>query len=113
MSPSAQFEFIRDYNWDDGFVPVKSILLSESCSLETALLAFWRSEGPWSFVEGTANEDQKEFVYWLADRITRGHYQSKLSGFDPKVSEGISASQILKLKKAGLPAIFFGDTANN
>lgn len=113
MSPSEQFAFVDEYNWDDGLEPINSILLSDSCALETALLAFWRADGPFLFV-GEIKEEKTygPFTRWLADQIRNGRYARKLDGFDPMNSEGISKTQIYKLRKAGLPEVFFGNVAS-
>lgn len=113
MTPAEQFVFVDQYNWDDGLEPIKSILLSETCAQETALLAFWRADGPFLLV-GEINEDKiyGPFLRWLADRIKKGNYQEKLEGFDPIKSEGVSRTQLYKLRKAGLPEVFFGSAAN-
>lgn len=110
MSPPDQFAFVQSFNWDDGFSPIREVLKKKDCALETALLAFWRAEGPWAYIEGTEDDAQREFVQWLAERILGGFYQPKLGGFDPKESEGVSAVQLLKLTKARLPTVFLGAT---
>lgn len=112
MSPSEQYSFVLSFNWDDGFEPVKEVLLARDCSLETALLAFWRAEGPWLYIESVVDGSaHTEFVRWLSHRILSGQYPSTLGGFDPRKTECVSKTQLFKLRKAGLPEVFLGRAA--
>lgn len=56
MSPSEQYAFVDQVNWDDELEPITAILHSETRALETALLAFWRLEGPWLYIGDSEEE---------------------------------------------------------
>jgi hypothetical protein len=49
MNAEEQFKFVAEFNWDDSLEPIEQILDSPVCVFETALLAFWRLEGPWYY----------------------------------------------------------------
>jgi hypothetical protein len=40
-------DWVRGYNWDDGLDPIWPIVESDTTEFATALLIYWRVDGPW------------------------------------------------------------------
>jgi hypothetical protein len=106
---AERFQFVDAYNWDDGLDTIRDILASPDCSLETAVLAFWRAEGPWIYFEPSqADTEIGRLVHGLFRDILDAKYARAGIAYDPVSREGISRTQVYKMRKPGLPEIFFG-----
>jgi hypothetical protein len=112
VTAQEQFAFVTSFNWDDPLEPIVAILGSTHCSLETALLAFWRLEGPWRITDPLSVGSHPLLSRWavtvdqLARDIQAGRYRSAGIGYDAIEDNQLSRVQLHKLAKAGLPQVF-------
>ena len=94
------------YNWDDGMQVPSAIVDHPACDLGVALQLFELAEGT---VYLSEDRDWKHQEAWasfcdeLSTRIQSGHYTSLTVHFE----SSLTAVQRFKLKKAGVPPIFF------
>jgi len=103
MKKSALHEWIRSYNWDDGLAPMWSIVESDATEFATALLIYWRLEGPW-FQSGAATNDEVARLHALVEkRLLEGVYAKGTIRYNPVADNRLSRVQVFKLKQSGLP----------
>jgi hypothetical protein len=111
MTTEEQFQFVEAFNWDDPWQPVLEILASPECALETALLAFWRLDGPWHIVNAPSSVPT-HMARWVStvEQLSRdiqvGRYHAAGIGYDPIADNQLSRTQLYRLSKAGLPPVF-------
>lgn len=95
------------YNWDDGLSVPRAIADHPACDLGLALRLFELAEGTVYLSEPDRDwkyqQDWAEFCRELSQRILAGHYPSVMIPF----ATGITAVQCLKLKRQGIPEIFY------
>jgi hypothetical protein len=108
MTPEQQYQFVVDFNWDDSLDPILQILDSRECVFETALLVFWRLEGPWVITGQLPNHPHSNLIDVLKHDLLSGRYPRGLIRFNPIETEGLSRTQVYQLKKAGLPKALLG-----
>lgn len=112
MNSDLQFQFLRDLNWNDGLGAAAEILKSPSCSLEAAVLAFWRLEGPWFYPTNLRDDEQCRLIELVARRVLGNELSSQGIAYDPVEDNQLSKVQVRKLVEAGLPTIFLGPFGN-
>jgi hypothetical protein len=112
LRPRQLFDFVAEFNWDDDLAPIDEILALPSCPLECAVLAFWRGEGPLYWVgdaDPTTQLGPKMMA--LGGAVLAGRYLRAGIRYDPVAAEQLTKVHVYKLKKAGLPDVFFGPFA--
>ena len=108
-SAQDQFDFVDQFNWDDGLHPIASLVDSGTCAFEAALLAFWRCEGPWIYVGDIQTDPEtRAFVDRLGAGITSGTFLKGGLDYDPIAGEQLTKVQVHQLEAKGLPTAFFG-----
>ncbi|MEI8383830.1 MAG: DUF4274 domain-containing protein [Planctomycetota bacterium] len=96
----AIHRFVAEYNWDDGFLPIWPIVESNETEMVTALMIYWRLEGPWL---ERGSEEARRLHSVVTERLLSGFYRLGELRYDPVADTQISRTQIYKLKKAGVP----------
>jgi len=92
---------IIDYNWDDGLEPIWPIVDNPITDRGTALLIYWRIEGPWLTDELTAHNPQlKRMKETLEMRLLDGFYRTRIIKYDPVSDYGLTNIQVYKLNSA-------------
>ncbi|MDB5345836.1 MAG: hypothetical protein JWP89_4213 [Schlesneria sp.] len=111
MTAADLHRWIESYNWDDGLAPMWPIVDSPQTEYATALLIYWRLDGPWLTSEpGDVNSEAKTLQDRLRSRLLSGQYTVGSCHFDP--TEELSQVQIIKLRKAGLPEVLLGSVSH-
>src|SRR5262245_13336254 len=102
MDAIRMHEWVERYNWDDGLDPIRVLADDPKTEFATALLIYWRLDGPWH-VSGTdqSTEAVGELNRLVRDRLLAGFYPKGGLRFDPTAE--LSRTQISKLEKGGLP----------
>src|SRR5689334_14017764 len=99
-TPQELHDWVRSYNWDSGLAPIWPIAQSDRTELATALLIYWRLEGPW-FQEGSSANEEAERLHALVERrLLAGVYAKGSVRYDPVADNGLSRVQVFKLKKS-------------
>jgi hypothetical protein len=100
MDPAELHEWVANYNWDDGLAPIWVIVESQKTEFATALMIYWRLNGPWlEATPGNANWEAKQLQNFVRERLLNGFYPCGTSAFDPELSK----TQLYQLRKAGVP----------
>ena len=98
LSEEELYIYAYNYNWENGFSIPELILKHPACSLEIALLVFYRGDG-YTFLTNQDDEDETSkwyiFIKNLHDNSICGKYQLGQTAF----SIPLSKVQIYKLKK--------------
>jgi len=97
---------IAEYNWDDGFAPIWPVVDDPATDSGTALLIYWRVEGPWLEKEedvAVCNREAWHLNHILEARLLSGFYSSRRIRYDPVTDNQLSRVQVYKLKQAGVP----------
>ncbi len=92
------YVYSYNYNWDKGFDIPQSVLDNEKCDLSTALLIFYRADGPRYLADKSDNVNLPQwssFIKKLYASILKGKY--KKGEIEFKVP--LSKIQLYKLKK--------------
>ena len=106
---SAQqlLELAQVYNWGDGLSVPWAIADHPACDLGLALHLFELAEGVVFLAEPDRDwgyqQEWVKFCRELSQRILAGHYSRVLIPF----ATGLTAVQRLKLKRQGVPEIFY------
>jgi len=104
MTPEQAFKLVYEYNWDDGVENVLPIISEPSCEFATALLAYWRLEGPYFFQGGHhPGHEHEALLDKLYSQLVRGHFQHGGARFDPVREYSLSRVDLHKFRKVGLP----------
>ncbi len=95
---------VAEYNWDDGLAPVWLVVDDPATDFGTALLIYWRLEGPW-FRKNSADCNREAFrlIEILEQRLISGFYRNRSIIYDPVEDNRLSHAQVYKLKQAGVP----------
>lgn len=104
MSDADVFAFVSNYNWDDGFDAIRPIVNDPATEFATALLIYWRLDGP--YLESSSSDVNTEALNLsrlVKERLLAGWYPKKSLQFFPVVHEELGVMQIHKLKKMGVP----------
>ena len=101
------FEIANSYNWNDGLSVPTAIANNSDCDLGTALALFWHSSAIDIITDEISakppDSDWLDFCRGLIDKIRAGLYMIGPISFDP----GLNEVQLYKLRKAGVPPIFY------
>ena len=96
--------WVAEYNWDDGLAAIWPIVDSRNTEHATALMIYWRLEGPWLESTNTgASAGARKLCLVVKERLLGGFYFKGSCRYDPVADRGLSKTQVYKLKKAGLP----------
>ena len=103
MDAAQTHEWVQRYNWDDVLAPIRDIVNNSDTEFATALLIYWRLEGPWLATGPVGvNDDAKALNELVRDRLLAGFYTKGRLRFDP--AEELTRTQVYKLRKAGMPS---------
>ncbi|QDU43510.1 hypothetical protein Mal52_19860 [Symmachiella dynata] len=105
QTPSQKHEWVRQYIWDDGLGPIWPIVDNEKTEFATALMIYWRMEGPW--FKGSLSDDAKRLHDTVAERLLGGFYSNRNLQYFPIEDNQLSKTQVYKLRKSGLPSELF------
>ena len=92
-------EQIAQYNWDDGYDRIRPIVENSDTEFATALMIYWRMDGPW--FEGGPSEARRLHDI-VEQRLLAGYYRKGKLKYDPVADNGLSKTQVYKLRKAGM-----------
>lgn len=101
MNAAEAHEWVELYNWDDGLEPMTELANDPQMEFATALLMYWRLEGPYLSESGRVNEEARKLRDLLHDRLLAGFYPKGALRYEP--AEGLSRTQAYLLRKAGFP----------
>jgi hypothetical protein len=77
MSPDGLHEWVVGYNWDDGLAPIRVIVDSPATEFATALLIYWRLDGPWLAASASGvNAEAERLQDTVRGRLQRDADQS-------------------------------------
>lgn len=93
--------WVRDYNWDDGLAQIWPIVENGQTEFATALLIYWRLEGPW-FARHDGTEAARLHAL-VESRLRAGCYPKGLLRYDPVADNQISRARVAMPKKEGFP----------
>jgi len=102
----VRHEEIIEYNWDDGLVPIRAVVDSPDTQLATALLIYWRLEGP--YMAASKPDDATRLNATVRERIVSGYYRQGDLRYDPIEDNRLSLTQVYKLERAGIPPVLLG-----
>jgi len=100
--PTAIHQWVREFNWDDDLAPMWPIVESSDTDFATALLIYWRLEGPWIHRSGSDSEAVRLHDA-VESRLLTGAYARHSLHYDPIADNSLSRVQVEKLKRAGFP----------
>lgn len=103
MSPQTLHDWIRDYNWDDGLTQIWPIVESDETEFATALLIYWRLEGPWFFGGTDLSSEAARLHALVESRLRAGRYSIGSLRYDPVADNHLSRFQVAELKRDGFP----------
>ena len=95
--PETMYQFVNNYNWDDGFDAPQVILDNKHCTLEVALQIFYDADG-YSYLvdkDESSNEQWRAFITEVYNRIVEGKFSQGNLGFKVPLTK----VQIYKLSK--------------
>jgi hypothetical protein len=95
-------DWIRGYNWDDGFVRIWPIAQSDETEFATALLIYWRLDGP--LFMGQPDTEAARLHSLVESRLRAGRYARGSLRYDPVADNHLSRVQVARLKRDGFPA---------
>ena len=103
---TTTFTWVGEYNFDDGLDPIEAIVSRADLDLPTALLLYWRLDGPWVAGSGPAsNARARQLAEQLRLRICEGALPAGTDAYDPVVDNHLSRVQVFKLLRDGLPEV--------
>jgi hypothetical protein len=86
-TPKDLHDWVHGYNWDDGLDPIWPIVESDTTEFATALLIYWRVDGPWFQTGARANEEATRLHTLVERRLLAGCYdanRTRKPGCQPK-----------------------------
>ncbi len=97
-------KWVAEYNWDDGLAPLWPIAKNDETEFATAIMIYWRLDGPWfASPAGKSNDEAKRLRDFVEARLLAGQYPKTSLRYDPIADNGLSKTQVYKLKNAGVP----------
>lgn len=102
VDPSAIRAWVLQYNWDDGLAPMWPLIQNPRTERGTALLIYWRMEGP--FFEGEEGEGAR-FHSEVEQKLKAGFFEGSAIRYDPVEDNQLSKVALYKLRKAGVPEV--------
>src|SRR5689334_8186649 len=100
--PADVHRWVREFNWDDDLAPIWEIALSSETEFATALLIYWRLDGPW-FRRSECNSNASKLHDLVEGRLLSGAYARRSLRYDPIADNSLSRVQVAKLKRSGFP----------
>ncbi len=100
MEGNEIHQWVANYNWDDGFDPIWPIVENKETEFATALMIYWRLEGPWL---EAGSEQARHLHDAVEERLLSGYYRMGTMRYHPVAENQLSKAQVYKLKKAGIP----------
>ena len=105
MSAFESHAFVADYNWDDGLEPIAALVDACTTDFATALMIFWRLDGPFFDCESSANSDAAQLNARVRANLTSGFYPNCNLNYDPVADNGLSRVQLHKLRVDGVESV--------
>jgi hypothetical protein len=106
VTPEASYRLISEFNWDDDLAPVAAIVDSASTDFATALMIFWRLDGPWmKDDDADCNATARELNLRVRSNLVSGFYTNRRLHYDPVADNGLSKVQVYKLLKNGVEPV--------
>jgi len=99
----AQHEWVKSYNWDDGLSPIWPIVESDETEFATALLIYWRMDGPWFERRGQSSAEEVRLHSLVDRRLREARYRMGFVRYYPITDNQLSRMQVAKLKRDGFP----------
>jgi hypothetical protein len=82
MNPTELHRWVADYNWDDGLDPIWVIADSRTTEFATALMIYWRLDGPWlDAAPDEARWEAKHLQDVVRECLLNGFYSRGASTF--------------------------------
>jgi hypothetical protein len=83
MSNQTLHDWIHAYNWDDGLAQIWPIIESDETEFATALLIYWRLDGPWFCRDVDPASEAARLHALVESRLRAGRYPKGSSRYDP------------------------------
>jgi hypothetical protein len=100
--PAKIHRWVCEFNWDDNLAPIWELVQSAETDFATALLIYWRLEGPW-LVRNGRNSEVSRLHDLVESRLLSGVYTKSSLRYDPVADNSLSAIQVAKLKRSAFP----------
>jgi len=107
--PVKLHKWVSNYNWDDGLSPIWPIVESKNTELGTALLIYWRLDGPELLSEGV-NAEAKRLQDLVKLQILNNYYPRSLVHYDPVQDNNLSETRLYQYRKTGIPQVLLEAT---
>lgn len=106
MTTAAELhKWVEEYNWDDGVAAIRRVIETGEIEFATALLIYWRLDGPYlDTVGGAVNAEARTLSQSVRDGLLQGVFPKGGLRYDPVLDNGLTKTQIYKLRRAGVPA---------
>ncbi len=104
MNPAELHGWVCEYNWDDGVGPMWPVADDPRTEFATALVIYWRLEGPWLEADTSAGHaEYRRLQAVVRERLLAGFYLAGSAVYDP--SAELSRVQVYKFRQAGTPDV--------
>jgi hypothetical protein len=104
MTPPVH-QFVAEFNWDDDLSPIAEIIADRKTDFAIALMIYWRLDGPWCNSDAPCNAAAGRLNAEVRSKLLDGFYQNRVLSYDPVADNGLTKSQVAKLRRAGTPSI--------
>lgn len=106
MTTAAELHaWVAEYNWDDGVAAIRQVIENGDIEFATALLVYWRLDGPWlDAVGGAVNAEARALAQSVRDGLLRGVFPKGELRYNPVRDNGLTKTQAYQLRRAGVPA---------
>jgi hypothetical protein len=95
-----------EFNWDDDLAPVATIVDDPSTDFATALMIFWRLDGPWmGNGDADCNTAARELNLRVRSNLLSGFYANRRLHYDPVADNHLSKVQVYKLRRNGIEPV--------
>jgi hypothetical protein len=99
------FEFVAGFNWDDDLAPIAEIVADPTTDFATALMIYWRLDGPWMNSDSSCNAVARSLNSAVRSNLVSGFYRKSAQTYDPAFDNSLTKVQVVQLLKAGTPHI--------
>jgi hypothetical protein len=104
-APTEIHQWVSEFNWDDDLAPMWEIVQNPDTEFATALLIYWRLEGPW-LRRTECNSEALRLHDLVEGRLLSGAYKKRLLRYDPIAENSLSRVQVANLKRSDFPGQF-------
>ena len=105
MSTAKSHAFVAEYNWDDGLGPIAQIVDDPQTDFATALMIFWRLDGPFFVSDSHVNTAAHELNTRVRANLTSNYYVNRELRYDPVADNGLSRVQLHKMRADGVEPV--------